>query len=662
VAPLFRFVQLELPWELGPPDGRYVIRGHAGAPRHVLVLTTLAAPERRGACGWAAGRRPRRAAPGAPPAEVPVTRATVVDAEPFPSRAAADAGGPARRRGRGGGPSGSSTASCTPSAPPPPTRTCGRCAREQALVVRVGVGEGEQVAHGLGGRRRASRAAARPAGGRGRACAPQERLAALLGGRDVALACEELTLRARIDLDAGRGREAALQLRVALEAALAELVPWGDRPEVADRLAALRAGARRVGDAANAALQGGLDDATQADVERVVGALEEALRARTAGRPVSRRARPAGARPGADVHRKLATPPRVYRLGCMALDDRSLVTRIGAGDDHAFTELAERHRAGPGAPRAGQARRGAGRRGRGRRPGALIKALRALRAGADPVAPGAWLRVIVARCAYDLHAAAGRRPTVPVDEDVAVPGGVDPEEAVQRRAEMRETVAAIVRLPEAQREALVGYELAGKTYDELGAEHGWSTPATKSLLWRARTTLAAERRKWAAARRPARRRPPRGARLARPRRRPPAHRRLGGPPLQPGGARLRGRGRAHLRRRRGADRGPARAPARRAPAGRDRRRRPRGPGGGRRRAPVRPPRAAPLLPAPRPRAPGPRASDSPADVVAACAAGTGPLTGFSLGALRRAERTLPAQVEQYTDCGDRISRALLRSA
>jgi hypothetical protein len=55
-------------------------------------------------------------------------------------------------------------------------------------------------------------------------------------------------------------------------------------------------------------------------------------------------------------------------------------------------------------------------------------------------------------------------------------------------------------------------------------------------------------------------------------------------------------------------------------------------------------------------------SDSPADVVAACAAGDGPLTGFSLGALRRAERTLPAQVEQYTNCGDRISRALLRSA
>ena len=45
------------------------------------------------------------------------------------------------------------------------------------------------------------------------ALAPQERLAALLAGRDVALACEELALRARLDLDQGREREAALQLR-----------------------------------------------------------------------------------------------------------------------------------------------------------------------------------------------------------------------------------------------------------------------------------------------------------------------------------------------------------------------------------------------------------------------------------------------------------------
>ncbi|MCW3023282.1 MAG: hypothetical protein JWR30_2604, partial [Conexibacter sp.] len=40
-------MQLELPWELGPADGRYVLRGHAGEPEHVLVLQTVAAHPRR---------------------------------------------------------------------------------------------------------------------------------------------------------------------------------------------------------------------------------------------------------------------------------------------------------------------------------------------------------------------------------------------------------------------------------------------------------------------------------------------------------------------------------------------------------------------------------------------------------------------------------------
>ena len=52
---------------------------------------------------------------------------------------------------------------------------------------------------------------------------PQERVAAVLGGRERLDACETLLLRARADLDAGREREAALQLRVGLEALLVEL-------------------------------------------------------------------------------------------------------------------------------------------------------------------------------------------------------------------------------------------------------------------------------------------------------------------------------------------------------------------------------------------------------------------------------------------------------
>lgn len=153
-------------------------------------------------------------------------------------------------------------------------------AREQALVARVGYGEGEQVAHG-----RWSEALALPAprGGhvrRSESLRPQERLAALLSGRDAPLAAEELALRARADLDAGRRREAALQLRIALEAALAELEPW--RAQLGDRLAELRDGRGVVADAANAALQGGLDDAAAAAVAHVLERVEAALRARIA--------------------------------------------------------------------------------------------------------------------------------------------------------------------------------------------------------------------------------------------------------------------------------------------------------------------------------------------------------------------------------------------
>jgi hypothetical protein len=111
---------------------------------------------------------------------------------------------------------------------------------------------------------------------------PQQRLAALLSGRDVALACEELALRARADLDAGRQREAAMQLHVALEAAVAELESWRGRTDIGERideLAGLREG---VAVAANAAIQGGLEPEAAADVSAALERLEAALRARAA--------------------------------------------------------------------------------------------------------------------------------------------------------------------------------------------------------------------------------------------------------------------------------------------------------------------------------------------------------------------------------------------
>ena len=65
--------------------------------------------------------------------------------------------------------------------------------------------------------------------------APLERLAAVLSGTEEVGVAEELVLRARLDLDADRPREAALQARIALEALLAE-VP-ATRGELAARAA-----------------------------------------------------------------------------------------------------------------------------------------------------------------------------------------------------------------------------------------------------------------------------------------------------------------------------------------------------------------------------------------------------------------------------------------
>ena len=128
-------------------------------------------------------------------------------------------------------------------------------------------------------------------GQRASALRPQERLAALLGGRDAALACEELALRARADFDAGRHREAALELRVALESALAELEAWRGTRDLDDRLAELREERGAVGDAANAALRGGLPAEAIADVERILGRVEAAHPRRAPS------ARPRGRRP-----------------------------------------------------------------------------------------------------------------------------------------------------------------------------------------------------------------------------------------------------------------------------------------------------------------------------------------------------------------------------
>ena len=158
----------------------------------------------------------------------------------------------------------------------------GEPAPRHPLATRVGYGTGEEVADGRWTEARELRPP-REKVRREAALRPQERFAALLAARDVALACELLALRARLDLDQRRGREAALQLDAALGAALAELEGWRELDGMPARLEELRELAPRASAAAAAARAGGLDDATTEEVAQVLGRLEAALRARTAG-------------------------------------------------------------------------------------------------------------------------------------------------------------------------------------------------------------------------------------------------------------------------------------------------------------------------------------------------------------------------------------------
>jgi hypothetical protein len=254
------------------------VRGHAGEPEHVVVLATLGAP-RRALLG---GRRARRV-PSEPAAEpVTATRATVIDARALTRLDDAE-------RWLDGADLAAHLdralavlervvhlqriAAADATLPPP--------SRAHATAARVGFGEGEQVAEGRWRRALALPAAPGPRR-RDAALRHHERLAALLGGRDVALACETLALRARADLDAGRAREAAFQLDAALGAALAELEPWRGRADLGERIDELAGLRPDVAGAVDRALTGGLDPAQDEAVDHALGRLEAALRARTA--------------------------------------------------------------------------------------------------------------------------------------------------------------------------------------------------------------------------------------------------------------------------------------------------------------------------------------------------------------------------------------------
>lgn len=155
-------------------------------------------------------------------------------------------------------------------------------AAEDAERVAIGYGSGEETAagrftdarrvdvHGGSSKRRRREEELRP----------QERVAGVLTGRERLDACETLLLRARADLDAGRDREAALQLRVGLEALLVELKDAVADPGHEEDIGILNERKSEVGAAANAALKGDLDAGQRHNVEELLQISERVLRRR----------------------------------------------------------------------------------------------------------------------------------------------------------------------------------------------------------------------------------------------------------------------------------------------------------------------------------------------------------------------------------------------
>jgi hypothetical protein len=266
----------------GPGSGDDV--GQTGGnenPDRVLVVRTLGAPRRH----LIRGRRTRQAAAEPAPSPLPLTRVTVISSGAFESRGEArrwlerttgDADALEAEVDRGIALLNRALHVQRAGAADP---LVGEVGERDASAIRVGYGSGNDLVEG---RFAEAREIPRrpPRRRRAEMLRPQERIAAVLGGRHEVDVCETLVLRARLDLDNGRAREAALQIRVGLEALIAELGEGRAGAGQADDMAILDAARGGIGRAANTALNGELDEGQLLDVNEAIEVSERVLRRR----------------------------------------------------------------------------------------------------------------------------------------------------------------------------------------------------------------------------------------------------------------------------------------------------------------------------------------------------------------------------------------------
>ena len=175
----------------------------------------------------------------------------------------------------------------------------------------------------------------------------------------------------------------------------------------------------------------------------------------------------------------LGTDPRT--------DDDALVRRMQAGDEGSFATIFKRHHA----PLLSYCRHMLGNQDEGEDAlqQAFIKAHQALLGGTTPRELRPWLYAIARNCC--LSAIAARRPTAPLEEHTPALEGLSDQ--VRRREDLRELVAAIGRLPEDQRSALLLAELDDLSHQAIATILGCPVRRVKALVYQARSTLVADR-------------------------------------------------------------------------------------------------------------------------------------------------------------------------
>jgi RNA polymerase sigma factor (sigma-70 family) len=184
------------------------------------------------------------------------------------------------------------------------------------------------------------------------------------------------------------------------------------------------------------------------------------------------------------VHVRSPGPARARRLPRVG-DDR-LVARVRAGDDTAFEIIYDRYYRGLLAF-CGQML-GSRQEAEDALQHSFASAYRALRAGVGDIELRPWLYTIARNRCVSVHRA--QRVQVSADGLAADFGSFEGMSAqVQLRADLRELVDELQRLPDDQRAALVLFELGDESHAQIAAVLGVRREKVKALVFQAREAL-----------------------------------------------------------------------------------------------------------------------------------------------------------------------------